>query len=82
MRIKNSMNNMKLSFQTSLTNFFSLKNSLVCTGKVHIHITYLRNRKKLLEFYRQTGNQIQRTPFIALALNCSEDFHCVLTQRA
>ena len=52
---------MKLSFQTALTNFFSLKNSLVRIGKVLIHMTYLRNRKKLLEFYRQTGTQIQRT---------------------
>ena len=75
------MNNMKLSFQTALTNFFSLKNSLVCTGKVHIHITYLRNRKKLLEFYRQNRKPDTENT-IALALNCSEDFHCVLTQRA
>lgn len=54
---------MKLSFQTALTNF-SLKNSLVRIGKVQIHITYLRNRKKLFEFYRQTGNQFQRTPLL------------------
>lgn len=55
---------MKLSFQTALTNLFSLKNSLVRIGKVQIHITYLRNRKKLFEFYRQTGNQFQRTPLL------------------
>ena len=80
---KNSTNNMKLSFQTALTNFFSLKTSLVCIGKVHIHITYLRNRKKLLEFYRQTGNQIQRTLLLQFLIVLRIFIElCVFIQRA